>query len=89
MSLLCHNNDINLKELIIMEYIKYTDFKNKSKEYIDKVEEGNDYIIVRKGKPVAKLIPFSQSKGWKRNIKKVTLKSKKTTLDYILDERYK
>ncbi|MEJ5363178.1 MAG: type II toxin-antitoxin system Phd/YefM family antitoxin [Spirochaetota bacterium] len=74
-----------------MQYIKYTDFRNKSKEYIDKVEEGNDYIIVRKGKPVAKLIPFNEneSQGWKRNIKKVTLKSKKTTLDYILNERYK
>lgn len=71
-----------------MQYIKYTEFKNKSKEYMDKVEEGNDYIIVRKGKPIAKLIPFNQSKGWNRNIKKVTLKSKKTTLDYILDERY-
>jgi prevent-host-death family protein len=74
-----------------MQYIKYTDFRNKSKEYIDKVEEGNDFIIVRKGKPVAKLIPFNtnESQGWKRNIKRVTLKSKKTTLDYILDERYK
>lgn len=72
-----------------MEYIKYTDFKNKSKDYIDRVQEGHDFIIIRKGKPVARLIPFNvdQPQGWKRNIKKITLKSKKTTLDYIQEER--
>ncbi|MCX8125221.1 MAG: type II toxin-antitoxin system Phd/YefM family antitoxin [Spirochaetes bacterium] len=71
-----------------MLYIKYTDFKNKSKDYIDRVEEGQDFIIIRKGKPVARLMPIDINKShrWKPNIKKISLKTK-TTLDYIQEER--
>jgi prevent-host-death family protein len=71
-----------------MNYLKFTDFRNKSKEYFDKVERGSSFIIIRKGKPIAKILPFSQVEpGWKRENKKITLKSKKSTLDYILLER--
>ena len=71
-----------------MEYLKFTTFRNHSKEYFEKIEAGESYIIIRKGNPVAKIIPFrNREKGWKRNIKKIKVKSNKTTLDYILSER--
>lgn len=71
-----------------MDYLQFTDFRNHSKEYFDHVEHGNSYIIIRKGKPIAKIIPFSEAKpGWKREIKKVTLKTAKSSLDYLSEER--
>lgn len=71
-----------------MNYLKFTDFRNKSKEYFDKVEHGSSFIIIRKGKPIAKIVPFSQVEpGWKRENKKIKLKTKKSTLDFILQER--
>ena len=72
-----------------MEYLQFTDFRNHSKEYFEKIEDGESYIIIRKGKPVAKIIPFNQrQRGWKRNVTRVKLKkSDKTTIDFISEER--
>jgi prevent-host-death family protein len=71
-----------------MNYLKFTDFRNHSKEYFDKVEHGSSFIIIRKGKPVAKIIPFNESiMGWKRENVKIKLKTAKNTLDYISQER--
>ena len=71
-----------------MEYLKFTDFRNKSREYFDKVERGSSFIIIRKGKPIAKIVPFRQAEsGWKRDGRKIKLKTKKSTLDFILSER--
>ena len=71
-----------------MEYLKFTDFRNKSKNYFDQVEKGNSFIIIRKGRPIAQIIPFNENiSGWKRKIKKVKLKKNVKTLDYILSER--
>jgi prevent-host-death family protein len=72
----------------IMNYLKFTEFRNKSKDYFDKVEKGNSFIIIRKGKPIARIMPFSESSdGWKREIKKVVLKKCKDSSEYILSER--
>ncbi len=71
-----------------MNYLQFTDFRNKSKEYFDKIEKGKTFIIIRKGKPVAKITPFSEPvQGWKRKRKRITLKSNKTALDFLLEER--
>ncbi len=71
-----------------MNFLKFTDFRNHSKEYFDKVEDGNSFVIIRKGKPIAKIIPFNESvSGWKRETKKIKLKSGKDSLEYILSER--
>ena len=71
-----------------MNFLQFTDFRNKSKEYFDKVEHGSSFIIIRKGKPVARLIPFNETEsGWKRENKKIVLKSGKSSLDYLLEER--
>ncbi|MBN1501047.1 MAG: type II toxin-antitoxin system Phd/YefM family antitoxin [Spirochaetes bacterium] len=71
-----------------MTYLQFTDFRNNSKEYFDKIENGDSFIIIRKGKPIAKLLPFREnSTGWKREIKKVKLKKSADSLEYILSER--
>ncbi|MBP7737521.1 MAG: type II toxin-antitoxin system Phd/YefM family antitoxin [Spirochaetes bacterium] len=71
-----------------MNYLKFTEFRNKSKEYFDQVEHGSSFIITRKGKPVARLVPFGNvEQGWKRENRKITLKTKKATLDFINAER--
>ncbi len=71
-----------------MNYLKFTDFRNHSKEYFDKVEHGSSFIIIRKGKPIAKVVPFNDSiAGWKRENKKIKLKNNKISLDFIIQER--
>jgi prevent-host-death family protein len=72
-----------------MNYLQFTDFRNNSKEYFDKVERGNSFVIIRKGKPVATLKPFKEevNEGWKREIKKVKLKKCKDSSEYIISER--
>jgi antitoxin (DNA-binding transcriptional repressor) of toxin-antitoxin stability system len=42
-----------------MNFLKFTDFRNNSKEYLDKVENGDSFIIIRKGKAVSKRIHLS------------------------------
>ena len=71
-----------------MNYLQFTDLRNHSKQYFDNIEKGNSYIIIRKGKPIAQIIPFErQETNFKRKIKKIELKHNISTLDYILKER--
>jgi prevent-host-death family protein len=71
-----------------MNYLKFTEFRNNSKKYFDKVEHGNSFIIIRKGVPIAKIIPFNEPvPGWKRENVKIKIKSGKSSLDYVLRER--
>ena len=73
-----------------MEYLKYTEFRNHAKKYFDIIEQGSSFIIVRKDKPIARIIPFQENHtGWKRDNTKIKLKKGKTALDYVLEERNK
>ena len=38
-----------------MDYLQFTELRNSAREYFDKVEKGKSYVIVRKGKPIAKV----------------------------------
>jgi prevent-host-death family protein len=59
-----------------MDYLQFTELRNSAREYFDKVEKGKSYVIVRKGKPIAKVIPFKEPvQGWKREVKPVTLRN--------------
>jgi prevent-host-death family protein len=59
-----------------MEYLQFTELRNSAKEYFDKVEKGKSFVIIRKGRPIAKVVPFHEPvQGWKREIKRVKLKS--------------
>jgi prevent-host-death family protein len=59
-----------------MDYLQFTELRNSAKEYFDKVEKGKSFVIIRKGRPIAKVVPFNEPlQGWKREIKRVKLKS--------------
>ena len=72
-----------------MEYLQFTEFRNRSKEYFEKIEEGESFVIVRKGRPVARIIPFvARSGGWKRALERVKLRRpSKTTTEILSEER--
>jgi prevent-host-death family protein len=42
-----------------MKTIPVTDFRKNTSSFIDEVEHGETLIIIRRGKPVAEIIPFS------------------------------
>jgi prevent-host-death family protein len=53
-----------------MKTISFTDFRKKASGFIAEVEHGETLILLRRGKPVAEIIPFSDSMqrtpAWKR-----------------------
>ena len=81
-----------------MNYLQYSEFHNKSKEYFDKIQSGQSFIITRNGKPVAQILPLNDGQqlvsgkeqkisGWKRKFKPIKLRGNANTLDYILKGR--
>ena len=42
-----------------MKTIPVTDFRKNASSFIDEVEHGETFILIRRGKPVAEIIPFS------------------------------
>ncbi len=71
-----------------MEYVQFTEFRNQAKKYFDEIERGARFAIIRKGKPVAEILPFNnKATGWKRPVKKATLKGDLTTTDILRRER--
>ena len=42
-----------------MKTIPVTDFRKNTSSFIDEVEHGETLILIRRGKPVAEIIPFS------------------------------
>lgn len=53
-----------------MKTITFTDFRKKASGLISEVEHGETLVLLRRGKPIAEVIPFSAgSQGtpsWKR-----------------------
>jgi prevent-host-death family protein len=42
-----------------MKTVSFTDFRKKASGFIAEVEHGETIILLRRGKPVAEVIPFS------------------------------
>ena len=60
----------------LMDYLLFSKLSNSTKEYLEEVEKGKIYVIIREGKAIAKVIPFQEPlQGWKREFKPVTLRS--------------
>lgn len=53
-----------------MKTIPFTDFRKNASTFINEVEQGETLILIRHGKPVAEIIPFSsgplKSPAWKQ-----------------------
>ena len=73
-----------------MKPISFTDFRKNASGFIAEVEHGETLILLRRGKPVAEIIPFSdkvqRTPSWKEPI--IRLKLKGTDLSSaILEDR--
>ena len=42
-----------------MKTITFTDFRKKASGFITEVEHGETLVLLRRGKPIAEVIPFS------------------------------
>jgi prevent-host-death family protein len=53
-----------------MKTVTFTDFRKKASGLIDEVEHGETLVLMRRGKPIAEVIPFSEmsqrSPSWKQ-----------------------
>jgi prevent-host-death family protein len=53
-----------------MKTVTFTDFREKASSFITEVEYGETLILLRRGKPVAEIVPFSdryrRTPSWKQ-----------------------
>jgi antitoxin (DNA-binding transcriptional repressor) of toxin-antitoxin stability system len=71
-----------------MDYLQFSQLSSSTKEYLEEVEKGKSYVVLRDGKAIAKVIPFDEPiQGWKREIRGVRLKSGTDSLKYIEEDR--
>ncbi len=53
-----------------MKTITFTDFRKKASGFITEVEHGETLVLMRRGRPVAEIVPFSdrphRSPAWKQ-----------------------
>ena len=53
-----------------MKTVTCTDFRKQTSNYLSKVEHGESIVLLRRGKPVAEVIPFSEKErrapAWKK-----------------------
>ncbi len=53
-----------------MKSVAFTDFRKKASDLITEVEHGETIVLLRRGKPVAEVVPFSdktqRSPAWKQ-----------------------
>jgi prevent-host-death family protein len=60
-----------------MRTISFTDFRNHASGYITAVEHGETLVLLRNGRPVAEVIPFSERQpstpSWKQPVLRLQL----------------
>ena len=53
-----------------MKTVTFTDFRKKASIFLTEVEHGESIVLLRRGKPIAEIVPFSgkaqQTPSWKR-----------------------
>ena len=73
-----------------MKTISFTDFRKKASGFIADVEHGETIILLRHGKPVAEIIPFSDkaqsTPSWKKSGIRLKLKGSDLS-SAILEDR--
>lgn len=73
-----------------MKTITFTDFRKKASGFITEVEHGETIVLLRRGRPVAEIVPFSDSSrrtpAWKRPGIRLRLQGSDLS-SAILDER--
>ena len=73
-----------------MKTISFTDFRKKASRFITEVEHGETLVILRRGKPIAEIVPFTdsavQTPSWKRQNTRLQIKGSDLS-SAILEER--
>jgi len=73
-----------------MKTITFTDFRKKASILITEVEHGETIVLLRRGKPIAEVIPFSdrarQIPSWKQQGIRLQIKGSDLS-SAILEER--
>lgn len=73
-----------------MKSVAFTDFRKKASDFITEVEHGETLILLRRGKPVAELVPFSEkvqrTPAWKQRGSRLRLQGSDLS-SAILEER--
>lgn len=54
-----------------MKTVAFTDFRKRASDFITEVEHGETLVLLRRGKPVAEVVPFSdrarRMPAWKQS----------------------
>ena len=73
-----------------MKTITFTDFRKKASSFITEVEHGETIVLLRRGKPIAEVIPFTDSTrqipSWKQQGIRLQIKGSDLS-SAILEER--
>lgn len=74
-----------------MKTVSFTDFRKKASGFIAEVEHGETIILLRRGKPVAEIIPFSDRlqgmPSWKKPGLRLKLKGSDLSSAIIEDRK--
>ena len=73
-----------------MKTISFTDFRKEASRFITEVEHGETLVLMRRGKPIAEIVPFTdnavQTPSWKRKCNHLQIKGSDLS-SAILEER--
>lgn len=73
-----------------MKTVTFTDFRKKASDFMTEVEHGQTLVVLRRGKPVAEIIPFTDTlrkeASWKQPRIRLQLKGADLS-SAIVDER--
>lgn len=73
-----------------MKTVPFTDFRKNASGFINEVEHGETLILIRRGKPVAEIVPFSSQSqkipAWKQPGVRLQIKGSDLS-SAILEER--
>ncbi len=54
-----------------MKTVAFTEFRKKASDFVTEVEQGETILLLRRGKPVAEVIPFTEREqrtlSWKKS----------------------
>ena len=72
--------------------ITITELRSNTREYLDRVAEGEVIQVFRRGKPVAQIVPYpreSRQPHWRRPPEAVSLRGRIRISDVVIEEREK
>ena len=74
----------------LVKTIQFTDFRKRASSFITEVEHGEILVLLRRGRPVAEIIPFSNgshhTSSWKQPLNRLRIRGSDIS-SAILDER--